>query len=237
MATAQSSRRFDQASWRVIKEFVGIYGVKMDYTKIAKLSRDKLSNAYFKEGKLPLLTVQVSWSVNFDASGNSMWGKEAFKQIDATKSQTAKEWKATILKRAAQGYKNRQFYEAVAKMVTPPPKVTCVCGLKIGSKLCQENAHYRTRTHINRMLKCVPVNKVVNTTLPMWEPAVISSVRRSHTLAVRKWSNHQRCYLKKLIDLRPYMEQRERFNDSIHTGAFRHYTMDDILVGGWILEE
>ena len=43
MATAQSSHMFDQASWRIIKEFVGIYGVKMDYTKITKLSRDKLS--------------------------------------------------------------------------------------------------------------------------------------------------------------------------------------------------
>ncbi len=230
-----NSHKFDQASWRIIKEFVGIYGVKMDYSKIAKLSRDKLSNAYFKEGKLPLITVQVSWSVNYDASGNSMWGEEAFKQLVATKSQTVKEWKATILKRAAQGHKNRQFYEALAKILVPPAKVVCVCGLKMGLKPYQQDAHYRTRNHVNRMLKCVPVSKLVNTTLPVWSPDTSWCIQRSHTLGVRKWSNHQQRYLRKNIDLRPYMEQRERFNGSIHGGEFKHYTLDDILVGGWTI--
>ena len=232
MATAQSSHMFDQRSWRIIKEFVGIYGIKMDYTKITKLSRDKLSNAYFKEGKLPLITVQVSWSITFDASGNSTWSEEAFKQIDTTKSQTtAKEWKATILKRAAQGHKNRQFYEAVARMVNPPSKATCVCGLKIGRESHQQAAHFRTRNHINRMLKCVPLSKVAVAKDPVWK-----TMGNSYTLVVRKWSNHQRKFLVKDIDLRRFMEQRDRFNDSIHTGAggFRHYTMDDILAGGWV---
>lgn len=233
--TSSLSHTFDQASWRVIKEFVGIYGVKLNYAKIKNLSRDKLSNAYFKEGKLPLITVKVSWSVTFDASGISRVDKEAFKQLETTKSQTAKEWKATILKRVAQGYKNRQFYEALAKMLAPPPKATCVCGLKIGSAPRQQDAHYRTRNHINRMLKCVPVSKLVNTMIPIWDPDIISSIQRSHTLGVRKWSNHQRCYLRKNIDLRPYMEQRERFNVSIRPGGFRHYTMDDILAGGWTI--
>lgn len=225
------SHTFDQASWRVIKEFVGIYGVKLNYAKIKNLSRDKLSNAYFKEGKLPLITVKVSWSVTFDASGISRVDKEAFKQLETTKSQTAKEWKATILKRVAQGYKNRQFYEALAKMLAPPPKVTCVCGLKIGTKAHQQDAHYRTRAHVNRMLKCVPVSKVADSKVPVWD-----RMGNSHTLVVRKWSNHQRQFLVKQIDLRPYMEQRERFKDSFHTGAggFRHYTMNDILAGGWI---
>ena len=48
------SHTFDGRSWRIIKEFTGIYGVKMNYSKIAKLSRDKLSNAYFEEAKLSL---------------------------------------------------------------------------------------------------------------------------------------------------------------------------------------
>tara|TARA_B100000459_G_scaffold82305_1_gene46028 strand:- start:84 stop:797 length:714 start_codon:yes stop_codon:yes gene_type:complete len=230
------SHTFDQASWRVIREFAGIYGVKLNYAKIKNLSRDKLSDAYFKEGKLPLITVQVSWSVNFDASGNSTWGKEAFKQLEATKSQTAKEWKATILKRAAQGYKNRQFYEALAKMLAPPAKVVCVCGLKMGSKPYQQDAHYRTRNHINRMLKCVPLSKVVESKVPARDDLLQRDLMsNSHTLVVRKWSNHQRQFLVKQIDLRLYMEQRERFNVSNHTGEFRHYTMEDILVGGWTI--
>jgi hypothetical protein len=227
------SHTFDQASWRVIKEFVGIYGVKLNYAKIKNLSRNKLSDAYFKEGKLPLITVQVSWSVTFDASGNSTWSEEAFKQIDTTKSQKGAEWKATILKRAAQGYKNRQFYEALAKMLSPPAKDVCVCGLKIGSAPRQQDAHYRTRNHINRMLKCVPVSKLVNTTIPIWGPDIISSIQRSHTLSVRRWSNHQRCYLRKNIDLRPYMEQRERYATT--SNGWRHYTMDDVLAGGWTI--
>lgn len=194
------SHKFDQASWRVIKEFTGIYGVKMDYGKIKNLSRDKLSDAYFKEGKLPLLTVEVSWTVKFDASGNSMWESDAFKQIEATKSQTAKEWKATILKRASQGYKNRQFYEAVAKALAPP-KVKCVCGLTMGTERNQIFQHYHTKSHINRMLKCVPVSSISeNADDGHWGP--------------------QRVHINdSLVNLKPFMKLREGVVSAVYADA------------------
>ena len=221
MATAQSSHRFDQRSWRIIKEFIGIYGIKMDYTKITKLSRDKLSNAYFKVCKFPTPKVSVTITIIHDCNGNP-----SYQYLPAIQPKTAKQWKALILKRVAQGYKNRQFYETVAKMVTPPPKVTCVCGLKMGPNIDRQQAHYRTRNHINRMLRCVPVSKVADSRVPAWQRG--NSMGNSYTLVVRKWSNHQWQFLVKQIDLRPYMEQRERFNGTIC------YTMDDILAGGWV---
>ena len=222
-----SSHTFDQRSWRIIKEFAGIYGIKMDYTKIAKLPRTKLSKAYFGDGNLPLFEEEVSFTVKFNAFGKSIWSNNTRKQRAALAPKGAKEWKALILRRAAQGYKNRQFYEAVAKMLAPPAKVTCVCGLKMGSNDLRQNAHYRTRAHVNRMLKCVPLSKVADSTVPVptWDR---NKMGNSHTLVVRKWSNQQRRYLRKQVDLRPYMEQRGRFN------GLTYYTMEHILVGGWI---
>ena len=220
---------FDGRSWRIIKEFTGIYGVKMDYSKIAKLSRDKLSNAYFKVGKFPTPKVSVTITIIHDCNGNP-----SYQHLPAIQPKTAKQWKALILKQVAQGYKNRQFYEALAKMLAPPSKATCVCGLKIGPNINQQAAHFRTRNHINRMLKCVPLSKVADSNVPAWERG--NTLGNSYTLVVRKWSNHQRQFLVKQIDLRRFMEQRDRFNDTIQTGAggFRHYTMDDILAGGWV---
>jgi len=218
----------------VIKEFVGIYGVKMNYGNIKNLSRDKLSDAYFKEGKLPLLTVEVSWTVKFDASGNSMWEDNAFEQITATRTQKAKEWKATILKRAAQGYKNRQFYEAVAKALSPP-KIKCVCGLTMGVERNQIFKHYNTKNHINRMLKCVPVSSVSENADGQWGP--------------------QNVYINdKLVNLKPFMKLREEvismvYNDVMPGNAIEHravsskiniilsevgcQTYDDIVEGKW----
>lgn len=52
MASTPKPHTFDQRSWKAIKDFVGIYNIDMDYTKIGKLTKKKLSNAYFKHGKL-----------------------------------------------------------------------------------------------------------------------------------------------------------------------------------------
>jgi hypothetical protein len=250
MATAQSSHRFDQASWRVIKEFVGIYGIKMDYTKITKLSRDKLSKAYFVAGKQPRPETSILVPIQYDMMGNAYVDVTTkIKWYRTLNTKSASEWKALILKRAAQGYKNRQFYEAVAKMVAHPPKVTCVCGLKIGPNVHQQDAHFRTRNHVNRMLKCVPLSKVAGSKVPVW-----NRMGNSHTLVVRKWSNQQRQFLVKQVDLRPYMEQREITQSQIYnycstefdatielTNKMKknlkwdrtYYTMDHILAGGW----
>jgi hypothetical protein len=215
---------FDGRSWRIIKEFTGIYGVKMDYTKVTKLSRAQLSKAYFVAGKQPRPEMSILVPIQYDILGNAYTSHTTDKMFkQALKRKSASEWKALILKWVAQGYKNRQFYEAVAKMVAPPPKVTCVCGLKMGEMEHQQLAHYRTRAHVNRMLQCVPLSEVADSKVPVWD-----RMGNSHTLAVRRWSNLQRCYNFKQVDLRDFMAQRERFND-----PHLVYTMSDVLVGGW----
>ena len=258
MATAQSSHRFDQRSWRIIKDFIGIYGIKMDYTKITKLSKDKISKAYFEHAKLPIEPFEVSivYRAKYNQNGKIISLAPDTPSGTRPFDKSIKEWKALILKKAAQGYKNREFYEAVAKMVAPAPpsKVTCICGLKMGSNIDQQKAHYRTRNHINRMLKCVPVNKVADSNLPAWQRG--NTMGNSHTLVVRKWSNHQHQFLVKRIDLRPYMEQRDinqaQIYNYLSSGGFdtslplpnkmkkqlkweqTYYTMDNILAGGWV---
>lgn len=238
---ATSPHTFDQRSWRIIKGFVGIYGIKMDYSKIAKLSRENLSKAYFKIGNLPVLKVSITLNIVHDLYGNPRY-EENINHLPAVQPKTAKEWKATILKRAAQGYKNRQFYEAVAKLVAPPQKATCICGLKMGGKSHQQDAHFRTRNHVNRMLRCVPLSKVADSKVPVWNLLM----GNSHTLVVRKWSNQHRQFLIRQIDLRHYMEQRDSFQAQIldycrlTTNSIKkklwdrsYFTMSDILFGGW----
>ena len=96
------------------------------------------------------------------------------------------------------------------------------------------------------MLQCVPLSKVVNSKVPVW-----NRMGNSHTLAVRKWHNPHRCYIFKQIDLRPYMEERDIKQAQIYNYCSLHavkltnelkkevkwertyYTMGDILVGGW----
>ena len=249
-----NSHTFDQRSWRLIKDFVGIYGIKMDYTKITKLSKDKITKAYFDDAKLPLEPFEVSivYRVKYDQNGriisrapDTPCGTQPF-------DKGVQEWKTLILEKAAQGYKNREFYEELAKLVAPPPKVTCVCGLKMGRKAHQQDAHYRTRNHVNRMLKCVPVSKVANSNVPVWD-----RMGNSHTLVVRKWGG--RHFLVKQIDYRDYMREREDLDkyivdyfkspktpkiyakvtekmkkDMKKKWGHKEYTMDDLLAGGWV---
>lgn len=260
------SHAFDGRSWRIIKEFAGIYGVKMNYSKIAKLSRNKLSNAYFEEAKLSLdqFDLSIAFLCKYNKKGeiislnpDTPCGTRPF-------NKSAKQWKTLILKRVAQGYKNRQFYEALAKLVNPPQKVTCICGLKVGPNAHQQNAHYRTRAHVNRMLKCVPLSEVMESSgrpvpaaIKRWGstvPAGWPLRSNSYMLSLRRWSNSQRSYLSKQVDLRPYMEQREINQTQIYnycsgggSSGFEltnelkkevnwdrtYFTMDHMLVGGW----
>ena len=264
MATALSPHMFDQRSWRLIKEFTGIYGIKMNYSKIAKLSKDKITKAYFQVAKLPIKPFEVSivYRAKYNQNGkiislapDTPSGTRPFVPSGTRPfDKGIKEWKAIILKKAAQGYKNRQFYEELAKMVNPPPKITCICGLKIGPNDHQQYNHYRTRAHVNRMLKCVPVSKVADSKVPVWY-----RMGNSHTLVVRKWSNQQRQFLVKQIDLRPYMREREELDKSIvnyykspktpelyvkvtekmkkdlkKKWGYEEYTMDHLLAGGWV---
>ena len=257
------SHTFDGRSWRIIKEFTGIYGVKMDYTKITKLSKDKISKAYFEHAELPIKPFEVSivYRAKYNRNGkiislapDTPSGTRPFVPSGTRAfDKGIKEWKAIILKKAAQGYKNRQFYEELAKMVAPPPKVTCICGLRMGWKSHQQYNHYRTRAHVNRMLKCVPVSKVAESKVPVWD-----RMGNSHTLVLRKWSNHQRQFLVKQVDYRCYMREREELDKYIvdyykspktpelyvkvtekmkkdikKKWGYEEYTMDDLLAGGW----
>lgn len=114
---------FDGRSWRIIKEFVGIYGIKMDYTKIAKLSRKKLSNIYFIHAKLSRKPFEesVKYVIKYDEYGkmHEIVGR-------GVRNMTAEEWISIILKRTAQGYKNKLFYEELSKALAPPKNNLCM---------------------------------------------------------------------------------------------------------------
>ena len=82
-----TQRVFDQASWRVIKEFVGIYGIKMDYSTILKLHVSDIHDAMRWSDIIPPTLIH-----NYHHP---------------------KSWKARMLKRVMRGYKSRQFYEEI----------------------------------------------------------------------------------------------------------------------------
>lgn len=111
-----SQHTFDQCSWRRIKEFLGIYDIDMDYTKIAKLSRSTLSDAYFKGGKLSRKPFRTSFQyvLKFDEYGRYEVQADVFSGM---RMMPENAWKALILKHVAQGYKNRKFYETLARLV------------------------------------------------------------------------------------------------------------------------
>lgn len=98
------------------------------------------------------------------------------------------------------------------------------------------------------MLKCVPLSKVANSSVPQFGG-------NSFTLALRRWSNHHRRYLTEQVDLRPYMEKREAveacIESFINSGAKpikltkkmkkdmnwerTYHMVDDILGGVWVM--
>ena len=108
------SHTFDQASWRIIKEFVGIYGIKMDYTKIGKLSQKKLTEIYFKHAKLSQKPFKRSFQYDIKYDENGKMSAHVYRGYDVT---TNKDRKALILKKSAQGYKNKKFYVELSKAI------------------------------------------------------------------------------------------------------------------------
>lgn len=251
-----NSHTFDQRSWRLIKDFGGIYGTKMDYTKIIKLSKDKITKAYFDDAKLPLEPFEVSivYRAKYNQNGriislapDTPCGTQPF-------DKGVQEWKTLILKKAAQGYKNREFYEALAKMVAPPPKVTCVCGLKMGLSRIQQYKHYQSPTHINRMLKCVPV-KNVQSLDGLIEPRVLSKQGHPYKVCLKRpWVNFPQYHDYKTISLLPLMLDREtdeewkemnakekKQREKLYTNCGNMLDDDDFLScfgatgGGWTL--
>jgi len=78
---------FDQASCRIIKEFVGIYGVKMDYSTILKLHASDIHDA-------------MRWS-------------DIILPTFIYNHHNPKSWKSRMLKKVTRGYKSRRFYEEI----------------------------------------------------------------------------------------------------------------------------
>lgn len=91
--------KFAQASWRIIKEFVGIYGVKIEYNIISKLPPGDIEDAFrFSNITAPLFMQSTRLYYNY------------------YRNPTA--WKMLLLKKVAMGYKNLQFYQELeAKIV------------------------------------------------------------------------------------------------------------------------
>lgn len=97
-------QRLSQAAWYLVRQYAGIYDVKMDYTAIkTHLKPETVARAYFEVANLPLIAKTVTWN---------MMG-----QIEIVHSVTPNDWVDVILKRAATGYKNRKFYEELARVL------------------------------------------------------------------------------------------------------------------------
>ena len=126
-----------QPAWYLVRQFAGIYGVKMNYRAVKRLNRDVISHAYFDVAKLPAITRTVTY--------NNRGQPEKLSPIKS------KDWIAMILKRAAMGYSNRQFYESLASTMHPPP-VKCPCGAMVCSTEKGTRKHRSTKAHINGML-------------------------------------------------------------------------------------
>lgn len=227
---------FDQRSWRLIKDFAGIYGIKMDYTKIKNLSRDKLSKAYFEDANLSLeaFGYSIQKKLIYDKYGFRIRTSIPPPHVTSTQNylgKSAKEWKVCILTHVAQGYKNRELYEALAKLIAPSPKGTCVCGLKIGPSSKQQYRHYQSKSHINRMLQCVPV-KDVSDTIP--EPQPLLKQGNPHLICLSKIVSSPHWYRDyKIINLLPLMMDRETDEEWIQLTTKekkrRYMSCDDML--------
>jgi hypothetical protein len=200
-----------QAAWYLVRQFAGIYGVKMDYTKIKSLSRDKITRAYFTEAKLPRFVSTITYSI----SGVPEKAPEI-------KSQA---WIALILKTAAGGHKNRKFYETLAGELARPKKRKCLCGLHMGSEPEQIANHFSTKHHVNRMLGRVSPEQLSN----YLETVQITDDRflvllRPHIPQISGHVFHFPYFIESTIDITPYMMTCEKVRKA------RDYTYNDIFM-------
>ena len=198
-----------QAAWYLVRQFAGIYGVKMDYTKIKSLSCDKITRAYFTEAKLPRFVSTITYSISGDP--------------EKPPKIKSKSWIALILKTAARGHKNRKFYETLAGELKRPKKRKCLCGLHMGGEPEQIANHCSTKTHVNRML-----NRVSNEQLLTYLETVqitddrFSVLLRPHIPQISGYVPYHPYFIVRNVDITPYMMAREM-------GA-RDYTHHDIFM-------
>ena len=109
----------------------------MNYQAVKKLNVNIISRAYFNYAKLPPITRTIT----YDRFGNP----------EKLRTFKIKDWINIILKRAAMGYKNRLFYESLAKSLHPPD-VRCPCGAMVCGRDKDIRRHRSTKAHINAML-------------------------------------------------------------------------------------
>ena len=215
-----ASHRFDACAWRTIKEFSGIYGVKLPYNRIKNISKAKLSDAYFNDAKLPPISAAVTLTIEYNSLGEAVWNRKTRDKFrDANTTRSATEWKATILKRAAQGYKNREFYEALAKILQPRKRCLCGAMVSVGAM----NEHYQTKSHINEMVQCVPVSKLTPENAAAYKVMLPVRVLNADPDHAPRRSEMRLVNLKIFMKLREHVER--------HVRHLRGYSMDaNILI-------
>ena len=102
--TSTQGHKFAQASWRIIREFAGIYGVKMDYSKIKTLCGSTIADAVNHSKTIkPCLLAAMRREPKY------------FRRPAA--------WKSYLLKQISNGYKSRKFYEEIALRILLKDKV------------------------------------------------------------------------------------------------------------------
>ena len=104
-------QRLAMPAWYLVKEFAGIYGVKMNYSAVKKLNHNMISRAYFDDAKLPPITQTITITYNNRGQPENL---SSFK---------CKNWITMILKHVAMGYSNRKFYESLNYQIENVDKI------------------------------------------------------------------------------------------------------------------
>lgn len=98
-SSQKHTHKFAQAPWRIICEFAGIYGVKMDYSKFATISVNTIEDA-----------------INYSQLFQDKFFISRMRR-DHKHFRHPKVWKAFLLNRISSGYKSREFYEEISQRI------------------------------------------------------------------------------------------------------------------------
>tara|TARA_B100001094_G_scaffold94143_1_gene90036 strand:+ start:1313 stop:1744 length:432 start_codon:yes stop_codon:yes gene_type:complete len=100
MSSSQKhTHKFAQAPWRIIREFAGIYGVKMDYSKFATISVSTIEDA-----------------INYSELFQDKFFISRMRR-DHKYFRNPKVWKTFLLKLISSGCKSRKFYEEISQRI------------------------------------------------------------------------------------------------------------------------
>ena len=92
MSSSNKGHVFAQAPWRSIREYAGIYGVTLDYSKFKTISVSTIEDA-----------VNYSRIIDPNTMSSTRRDRKYFRHPKA--------WKKFLLGKISSGYKSRQFYE------------------------------------------------------------------------------------------------------------------------------